>query len=146
MNFENNDKNFFLWSILAYLHPCINNHPNRVSTYKPCFTELNNESFDFTSGFRCSDVHKLEKLNNLSVNIFELKFYQNQNTLRQKLVHFEVSKIESDRVIDLLIYKNHHALLEKLNVFLGDHHKTFICRRRLSSCTSENMLKLHKPK
>ena len=33
-----------------------------------------------------------------------------------------------------------------MNVFLGDHHKTFICRRCLTSCTSDNMLMLHEPK
>ena len=31
-------------------------------------------------------------------------------------------------------------------MFLGDHHKTFICRRCLNSLTSENMLILHKTK
>ena len=31
LNIENKDKYRFLWSILAYLHPCHNNHPNRVS-------------------------------------------------------------------------------------------------------------------
>ena len=36
--------------------------------------------------------------------------------------------------------------LKKLNVFLGDHHKTVICRRCLTSYTSKNMLKLHQPK
>ena len=34
LNIENNDKYCFLWSILAYLHPCNKNHPNRVSNYK----------------------------------------------------------------------------------------------------------------
>ena len=58
----------------------------------------------------------------------------------------EISKSESDKVIDLLIYKNHYALIKKLNVFLGDHHKTFIYRRCLSSYTSENMLLLHELK
>ena len=31
LNIENNDKYCFIWSILASLHPCNNNHPNRVS-------------------------------------------------------------------------------------------------------------------
>ena len=26
-NIENDDKYWFLWSVLAYLHPCKNNHP-----------------------------------------------------------------------------------------------------------------------
>ena len=39
LNIENNDKYCFLWSILASLHPCINNHPNRVSKYKQYFNK-----------------------------------------------------------------------------------------------------------
>ena len=34
LNVENNDEYCFIWSILAYLYPCNNNHPNRVSNYK----------------------------------------------------------------------------------------------------------------
>ena len=41
LNIENNDKYCFLWSILAYSHPCNNNHPNRVSNYKQYFIQLN---------------------------------------------------------------------------------------------------------
>ena len=82
LNVENNDKYCFLWSMLAYLHPCNNNHPNRVSNYKQYFNELNIQDFDFTNGFRCSDVHKFTELNNLSVNIFELIFYQDQQFIK----------------------------------------------------------------
>ena len=41
LNIESNDKYCFLWSILAYLRPCNNIHPNRVSNYKQYFDELN---------------------------------------------------------------------------------------------------------
>ena len=146
LNLENNDKYCFLWSILAYLHPCNNNHPNRVSNYRQNFNELNIQGFDFNKGFRCSDVHKFNELNNLSVNILELNFYQDQNQWKHKLIPIEISKNESDRIIDLVIYKSHYALFKKLDVFLGDHNKKFICRRCLCSYTSENMLMLHKPK
>ena len=74
LNVENKDKNCFLRSILASLHPCNNKHPNRVSNYKQDFNELNIEGFDFTSGFRCSDVEKFNELNNLSINMFEENF------------------------------------------------------------------------
>ena len=30
INIKNNVKNCFIWSILASLHPCENDHPNRV--------------------------------------------------------------------------------------------------------------------
>ena len=148
LNIENNDKYCFLWSILAYLHPCNNNHPNRVSNYRQYFNELNIQDFDFTNGFKCSDVHKFNELNNLSVNIFELNFYQDQNQWKQKLIPIEVSKnfSDSDGVIDLAIYKNHYALIKKLDVFLGDHNKKYVCRRCLKSYTSENMLTKHKHK
>ena len=145
LNVEYNDKYCFLWSILAYLHPCNNTHPNRVSNYKQHFNELNIQGFDFSRGFRCSNVHKFNELNNLSVNIFELNFYQDQNQWKHKLLPIEVSKNDSDRVIDLAIYKNHCLLIKKLDVFLGDHNKKYVCRRCFNSYTSENMLIKHKP-
>ena len=123
LNVENKIKFCFLWSILAWLHPCTNNHPNRVSNYKHYFNELNIQGFDFTNGFRCIDVHKFNELNNLPVIIFELAFYQDQNQWKHKLIPTEISKNNSDRVIDLAIYKNHYVLIKKLDVFLGDHNK-----------------------
>ena len=63
INNKNDDKYCFLWSILASLHPCDNDHPNRVSNNKQYFDELNIEGSDFTNGFKCSDVQKFEKLN-----------------------------------------------------------------------------------
>ena len=145
LNIENNDKYCFLWSILASLYPCIN-RPNRVSNYRQYFNQLNIQDFDFTNKFKCSDVHKFNELNNLSVNIFELAFYQDQSQWKHKLIPIEISKNDSDRVIDLGNYKNHYVLIKKLDVFLEDHNKKFICRRCLNSYTSENMLIKHKPK
>ena len=76
---KKNDEYCFIWSILASLHPCNNNHPNRVSNYKQYFVELNIQGFDFSYGLKCSDVHKFNELNTLSINLFELYFYQDQN-------------------------------------------------------------------
>ena len=58
----------------------------------------------------------------------------------------EIRKKRSDKVIDIIICKNHWALIEKLIKFSGDHHKNLICRRCLNSYTRENLVKLHKPK
>ena len=146
LNFQNIDEYCFIWSILASLHPCNNNHPNRVSNYKQYFNELNIQGFNFTNGFKCSDVHKFKESNNLSINIFELNFCQDQNKWRHKLIRIESSENDSDKVIDLAIYKNHYVLVNKLDVFLGDHNKKIICRQCLSSYTSENMLMKHKQK
>ena len=69
LNVQNNDNYCFIWSILASLHACENDHPNRVSNYEQYFDELNIDDFDFTNGFKCSDVHNFIELNNLSVFI-----------------------------------------------------------------------------
>ena len=146
LKFQKNDKYCFIWSILASLHTCENTHPSRVNNYSQYFNELNFQSFDFTNGFKCSDVHKFNELNNLSVNIYELNFYQDGDKWKHNLIPIEISKIESDKVVDLLIYKNHYALIKKLHVFLGNHNKSFVCRRCLNSYTCENALINHKEK
>ena len=146
LNILNIDKYCFWWSILAYLHAYNKNNLNRVSNYRQSFDELNIECLDFTYGFNCNDVYRFEKLNILSINIFELNFYQDQNKWGHKLIPIEVSKNEPDRVIDLLIWKDPYALSKILIVFLGDINKKFVCRRCLFSYTSKNMLMLHEPK
>ena len=57
LNKQNNDKYCFFWSILAPLHPCENSHPSRVRNYIQYFNELNIDGFDFSNGFKCSDMH-----------------------------------------------------------------------------------------
>ena len=59
LNIQNIDKYCFIWSILASLYPCENDHPNRVSNYRKYFNELNINDFDFTNGFKCSDMQDL---------------------------------------------------------------------------------------
>ena len=135
LNIKNNDKNCFLWSKLAYLHLCENNS-NKVSSYRDYFYELNIEGFDFSNGFKCSDVQRFGKLNKLSINIYELGFDQN----KYKLIPIEISKKESDKVIDLLIYKNHYVLIKKINVFIRKRDCRYVCRKCLNSYTNNSML------
>ena len=76
LNIQNVDKLCFIWYALAYLHSWNNSYPTRVKNiYIQYFKELNIDVFDFSNGFKCSDIHKFEKLNNLSINISELNFY-----------------------------------------------------------------------
>ena len=105
---------------------------------------MNIEGLDFSNGFKCSDVHKFEKLNNLSINIFEFNFHQDQNKWKHKLIPFEISKNESDRVIDLLIYKNHYVFIKKLHLFLGNHNCNYVCTRCLTSYTGQKVIIKHK--
>ena len=91
-------------------------------------------------------MHRFEKLNNLSINIYELNFYQDGDKWKHNLIPIEIRKNNSDRVIDLLIYKSPYALIKKLHVFLGNHNKSFVCRWCLNSYTNENTLINYKEK
>ena len=144
LNVQSNDKNCFIWSILAGLHPCVNTHSTRKNNCSQYFNELNFHSFDFTNGIKCSDVHRFNELNNLSLKIYAINFYQDGDKWKHNLIPIDISKNESDNVIDLLIYKNHYALIKKVHVFLGNHNKSFVCRRCLNSYTCENALINHK--
>ena len=64
--------------------------------------------------FECSYIHKIEKINNLSLNVFELNFYQVGNEWKPNLIPTEISKNGSDNVIDLLKCKNLNALIKNL--------------------------------
>ena len=55
-----------------------------------------------------------------------MNFYQDQNKWRHKLIPIEISKNDSDRVIDLAIYKNHYILIKKKDVILGDHKNLYV--------------------
>ena len=59
----------------------------------------------------------VNELNNLSINIFEMNFHQDQSKWKHKLIPIENSKNISDRVIDLAFYENHYILIKKLDVF-----------------------------
>ena len=140
LRIENDDKYCFIWSILATVHRCNNNHPNRVSNYRQYFDEIKTKRLDFTNGFKCSDVHIFNETNNSSVGIFEITFYRDPIKWKHKVITIEISKNESYRDIDSLIYKNHYVLLKKLKVVLGDHICTYVCIRCLNSYTSQNEL------
>ena len=79
LTIQNVDKNCFLWSISADLHPCENSQQTRVKNYLQNSNELIIEGFDSTNAFKCSDVQNIETLNNLSINILEVILYQDKN-------------------------------------------------------------------
>ena len=139
-NIENDAEYCFLWSVLAYLHTCKNSNTNRVSNYRKHFEKWNNRGFNFTIGIQRSDMHKLEKLKNLSIQKFELNFYQDQKNWKHRVIPIEISKNESDRVVDLLFYKNLSILIERVYIFSGNHKCIFVCRRCFSFYKSRNTI------
>ena len=131
LNIENFDKYCFICSILFSLHPCNNINPNRISNYEQYLNELNIQGFDFSYGKKCNDVHNFDELNSLSINMFEIKIYQDQNKWGHKIIPIEISKNNTDRVIDLAIYKNHCCLIKDLDLFLRGHNKRLFVENAL---------------
>ena len=76
--------------------------------------------------------------------MFELNFHQDQNKWRHELISIEVSKNESDRIIDSLVYKNHYAPTKKLPRLLGNHICNYVCRQCLKSYSCQIVLIKHK--
>ena len=64
--------------------------------------------------------------------------------LKHKLGHLKISKENSKKVVDLLIYKNQYVLNKKLHNFIGNQKSNFGCRRFLSSHSIQNVLFEHK--
>ena len=91
-------------------------------------------------------MHSFEKVNTLSINLNEISFYQDGDKWEHNLIPIEISKNESDKVIDLIFYKNPYALIKKLHVFLGKYNKSSVCRQCSKSYTNESTLKNHKEK
>ena len=80
------------------------------------------------------------------MNILELGFFIDQKIWKYQLIPVDLSKRESDRIIDLLIYQNHYVVIKNSNVFLGNHNCNFVCRTCLSFKTCQIMLKKNKEK
>ena len=107
LNTQKDDKYCFIWSILVHIHPYKFVHRNRVSICRQNFNELNIEGFDFSNGLKSSDVLKFEKLNKLTIMIFEISFYQDKQNGNTKLILIDVGKKDLNRNVDMLIYNNH---------------------------------------
>ena len=142
LNTQNTDTYCFLWSILANINP-VDKDPQRVSKYIPYQNELNINNIDFTNGMRMIDIPKFENLNPiLSIKVFECTTDEDND---YKLVPLYLSKnIENRRMIDLVLYKNHYILLEKLHVFIGKHDNSYVCINCLSSYSVQSEVTTHK--
>ena len=60
---------------------------------------------------KITDIDKFEKLNNqISINVFE---YSKEDDNDYNLVPLYISKtVENRRIIDIILFKNHHILLK----------------------------------
>ncbi|CAC5392628.1 unnamed protein product [Mytilus coruscus] len=83
INVQNkNDNKCFLWSILAYLYPVVKNK-QRVTNYKEYEDEISMRGIEYPVAKE--DIPKVEKQNNLIINVFALKDQTNKQTFGSNL-------------------------------------------------------------
>ena len=109
--------------MLASLHPCSNNHPNRVSDYSQYFDKSNIREFDFIM-----DLNAVMSLNLIN-HTLSLKTCLNKIKMfgKHKLKLIEIVKNISDRVIGLMKQKNLHVFFENIHIISGNQNWKFVC-------------------
>ena len=130
VNIKNDDDLCFIYCIVAALMDmdgweikCLND----PSYYKQHFHEVDFEGIPMPISF--DDIKKFEKRNNLAINIYAL------NEKKDRVVPYQISKIENVKPINLLFLENddgeyHYLWIKDLNKLLLKHkckHKRYFC-------------------
>lgn len=150
INVQNNDYECFRWAILSGLFPPgTNNRAHNVNTYKNHKDHVNFGNLPFP--IKLTDVHKFEKLNDLSVNVFGLEY--NSQSKRHVVVgplHF--TKCKKTNHFNMLYItegsKGHYCLINNLSRLVSSQltntqRAAHICDGCLTSFTSSDNLVSH---
>ena len=152
LNILNEDDKCALWCILAKLFPkyvsaqqtCLSNNPIHYHTHE---NDIDVSDIEFP--LQINDITKIEKKNNLAINVFTID--EKQNIIPLRITNHNINH-NKRRIIDLLYLSNnglsHYYLitdLEKLckGQYTGSHSKHFLCRRCLHYFSSEETFSTH---
>ena len=144
INVQNkNDNKCFLWSILSKFYPA-DRDKQRVTKYKPYENAINMEGIEYPVSIK--DIPKVEKQNNISINVFALEDQKD----KQSLYPVYISDSKSENIVDLLYVEEnentHYCLIKDLDSFLynKNNHKQHICRNCLQGFRRQETLEKHK--
>ena len=145
INIKNNDERCFLYSVIAGLYPPKFN-PSRVNYYKTQEYKFNLKDIQFPVSEKIID--KFEKNNQhlkININIYE---WSNFETRQSTLKPIRISKYKNEKIINLLLYKEHYFYIKNFNRLVGNlkpyyHH---YCLRCFSGFHSAEYLKKHSEK
>ena len=143
INVQNRDNKCFLWSILAKFYPAPRDK-ERVTKYIPYENRLGMEGIEYPVMIK--DIPKVEKQNNLSINVFSLE----DQTDKSSLYPVYISNAESENIVDLLYLEHlgnsHYCLIKDLDSFRTDKncHRQHTCRNCLRGFRTPEALENHK--
>ena len=144
INVKNNDEKCFLWSLLAALHPPVNDSVSRVTSYKKYESEIKIEKYPV----HITDIPKIEMDNNLRINVFEVS--GNGDKISDYTFDpLYISDKVGNKEIDILYYQNHYMYLKRIELFFRSdktQHGNFLCRRCMNGFKREKTLVRHQLK
>jgi hypothetical protein len=113
----------FIWCILAYIYPALNN-PNRVSQYKKHFKSINLNGLEHISktGVDFKDAELFCQNNNQSINIWWLIIDKNdeEKSKCKFEMAFKHTIFNEKPIINLLFYNGHYSLIKDLSTLFAN--------------------------
>ena len=143
LNLRNTDDKCVMWSILAGLHPVDRRKkPHELRHYRKHKDELKMQDVSFPTPI--SDIAKIERQNNISINVFG--FHQ-----KNDIYPLHRTADMKERHVNLLLItdgdKRHYCHIRNFSRLMGhtrrDKHKKFFCYNCLHGFTREWLLQRH---
>jgi hypothetical protein len=143
LNIASPDNKCFLYCLVTnHFGVDLNMNPNRHSSYLDKLDVINMGNVTFP--VKISDIHQIEKLNILSISVFEWNLEENCVI---PLKHGS----GIGETVDLLYIQDentsHYLLIQDFNAFMRHrtkyHHSMFYCRKCLTGFVEENNLTNH---
>ena len=145
INVKNNDQKCLMWALLSALHP-VGSNPHRVSKYKQYENELNFAVVGFPTPL--SQMPKVERLNNLAINVFGYSkqagihpLYLSKDHTRDPINLLMITEVKDGKT------KSHYCWIRDFNRLCFEQTKhanrKHFCLRCISPHSSERTLKEH---
>lgn len=148
INVKNADNLCFKWALLSALYPARKNC-DRVTSYSLHSNKLKFDGVSFP--VKLTDIHKVEKLNNISINVFGLEL--NKETKKHSVVGpLFLTKSRKTSHINLLYIQNgtnnHYCYIKNLSRLVSkqisnQEHAVYICDACLLHFPTQERLSNH---
>lgn len=147
LNIKSSDNRCFLYCLLAKLHPHEGNNPHRHTKYLQHADKVNMGDVEFP--VKLKDIYKIEKLNNLSISVFQ--WHQDEERAWAETIIPLRHGCGNGTSIDLLYIEDdetaHYMLIKNFNSFMRlrskYHHSMFHCRKCLHGFVNKEKQESH---
>lgn len=150
-NIQNLDDRCIIYCLAAALHPPAHTSTSAPSAYKESINKIKSENVSFPTPL--SEISKLEKLNEVRINVYGYDFDADQPedmALNTGIFPCYVSAFNYKKTVNLLLLSHestqHYVLITSLDALLKEKNKygkTKHCERCLQGFTKKHQLENH---